>query len=157
MLRSRPRSRALEAGHCFDESRLYDGVPEMIDSLRRAGLRLAVFSNKDDGDVKKVISHYFDNIPFDIMRGRVDGYPLKPDPAGACQIARDMGLEPDEFWYLGDTPTDFQTCRNAGMHFIAVLWGFRTREELLSSGAGLFASTPLEAARIILNDPAFER
>ena len=140
------------SAHCFDESCLYEGIPKMISMLRDAGLRLAVFSNKDDGDVERVIRHYFPVSPFAMIRGRLEGVPLKPDPAGALQIAREMGLQPSDFWYLGDTPVDLRTCVDSGMRFIAAGWGFRTPQELKEAGAECIAMTPLEAARIMLED-----
>jgi len=138
------------AAHCYDASCLYDGIAEMLKALRAAGLRLAVLSNKDDPDVASVIGHYFEDAPFEILRGRLPGVPLKPNPAAALDIAREMGLEPGEFWYLGDTPVDMQTCRDAGMDFIAVSWGFRSEQELREAGAARIAATPEEALGMML-------
>ena len=146
--------RDLYAVHCNDTSYLYPGIEEMLAGLRRAGLRLAVLSNKDDKDVASVIAHYFRGAPFDILRGRRPGVPLKPDAAPALAIAGDMGLRADDFWYLGDTPTDYETCRNAGMHFVAAGWGFRPEKELREAGAERIAATPLDALRMMLEENA---
>lgn len=140
----------LYAGHCFDESYLYEGVADMLSALKAAGLRLVVLSNKDDPDVATVIGHYFPVSPFEITRGRREGVPIKPDPTAALQIAAEMGLKPDEFWYLGDTPTDLACCRGAGMDFIAVGWGFRSWEELHAAGATRIVAQPGEALSIML-------
>lgn len=142
--------RALYAAHCNDASHVYEGIPQLLDALRRAGLRLAVLSNKDDGDVASVIAHYFPDHPFALLRGRQPGVPIKPDPTAALRIAADMGLAPDDFWYLGDTPTDAETCRRAGMHLIAAGWGFRPADELRAAGAQRIALTPEEAGRMML-------
>ena len=141
--------RALYAVHCNDTSHVYAGVQELLSGLKQAGLRLAVLSNKDDADTVHVIGHYFPDAPFEIVRGRRPGVAIKPDPAAALQIAGEMGLAPDAFWYLGDTPTDLNTCRNAGMHFIAAGWGFRPESELRVAGAQRVAATPLEALGMI--------
>lgn len=142
---------ALYAVHCYDESFLYDGVREMLAALKKAGYTLVVLSNKDDPDVECVLRHYFDEIPFTIMRGHIEGVPLKPDPSAALNIAAELGIAPDDFWYMGDTPTDLKTCQGAGMHFIALTYGFRSREELAQAGATRFAASPAEALRIILD------
>ncbi len=142
--------RTLYAAHCNDTSHVYDGIPELLDALHRAGLRLAVLSNKDDGDVASVIAHYLPGAPFELLRGRRPGVPIKPDPAAALSIAKEMGLTPDDFWYLGDTPTDCQTCQNAGMHLIAAGWGFRPEKELREAGAERVAATPLDALQMML-------
>jgi len=44
--------------------------------------------------------------------------------------------------YAGDTNTDMQTARSAGMFASGVLWGFRPREELVESGAQTLAARP---------------
>ena len=141
--------RMLYAEHCNDTSHVYEGIPALLNGLRKEGLRLAVLSNKDDRDVASVVGHYFPDDLFEIIRGRRPEVPIKPDPAAALQIAADMGLSPDAFWYLGDTPTDLKTCRNAGMHFIAAGWGFRTEAELREAGALCVAATPLDALELM--------
>lgn len=142
--------RALYAVHCNDTSHVYEGINELLSGLQRAGLRLAVLSNKDDQDTVSVIRHYFAGNPFELVRGRRTGVPIKPDPAAALQIAETMGLTPDDFWYLGDTPTDLKTCVNAGMHFIAAGWGFRPESELRAAGAERLANTPLDALKMMI-------
>ena len=142
--------RARYAAHCNDTSHVYAGIRQLLSDLKAAGLRLVVLSNKDDQDTASVIDHYFPEHPFEIARGRRPNVPIKPDPTAALQIAAEMGLTPDDFWYLGDTPTDLNTCVNAGMHFIAVLWGFRPESELRAAGADTVAATPQDAGEIML-------
>lgn len=140
------------AEHCFDSSYIYDGILPMFDALLAHGFKLIVLSNKDDGDVKTVLRRYFPDVPFTVLRGKLPGVPLKPDPTAALNIAKDLGLSPDEFWYLGDTPVDYLCCKNAGMHFIGVSYGFRTREEIEAAGADCVVDTPLEALKIMLGE-----
>ena len=142
--------RAIYAEHCFDSSYVYPGIEAMLHALLDAGYQLVVLSNKDDGDVKTVMHRYFPEIPFAILRGKLPGVPVKPDPASALNIARELELNPDDFWYLGDTPVDYQCCCNAGMHFIGVSYGFRTREEIAAAGAACIVDTPQEALEIML-------
>ena len=127
--------------HCFDETRLYPGIPELVAALHRRGLRLAVLSNKPDMFTKRMIEHYFHPPLFDIVRGQMPDVPLKPDPAAARQIALELGLPPAQWLYLGDTNTDMRTARNAGMCAVGALWGFRDRAELLESGAQHLVAT----------------
>lgn len=138
------------AVHCFDSSYVYPGIEDMLGALRKAGYQLIVLSNKDDGDVQTVMRRYFPDTHFDILRGKLPGIPVKPDPASALNIARELSLSPDEFWYIGDTPVDYQCCQNAGMHFIGVSYGFRTREEIAAAGATVIVDTPKEALGIII-------
>lgn len=138
------------AVHCFDSSHVYPGIEELLQALRNAGYKLIVLSNKDDGDVQTVMRRYFPDMHFDLLRGKLPGRPVKPDPSSALTIARELSLSPDEFWYIGDTPVDCQCCKNAGMHFIGVSYGFRTREEIAEAGAQIIVDTPKEALDIII-------
>ncbi len=130
--------------HTQVTSRPYDGVPEMLHALEERGYKLAVFSNKPDADTKNVVRHYFPDIKWTVVRGQVEGVPVKPDPAGALATAQGMGLSPDEILYLGDTATDMHCAVNAGMYPVGALWGFRTKEELQESGAAVILSHPLD-------------
>lgn len=120
----------------------YDGVTEMLNALTEQGIRLAVFSNKPHQDTCRVVRHYFPDVHFDVVRGQMEGTPVKPDPAGALAIAAEMSLRPVEFAYLGDTGTDMRCAVRAGMRPVGVLWGFRPKEELLASGAELLIEHP---------------
>ena len=120
----------------------YPGVEDMLRVLRKRGIRLAVFSNKPHADTCRVVAHFFPDVDFEVVRGQMEGVPVKPDPAGALAIAEDMRLSPEEFVYLGDTGTDMRCAANAGMRPIGVLWGFRTAEELLESGAQALIEEP---------------
>lgn len=128
--------------HNLVQSKPYEGVPEMLQALVDRGIRLAVLSNKPDADTKAVVRHFFPQIPFAAVRGQVEGVPVKPDPAGAIALAAQLGLDPGEFLYLGDTAVDMQCARNAGMHPVGALWGFRTAEELRESGAEHLIARP---------------
>jgi phosphoglycolate phosphatase len=75
--------------------------------------------------------------------------PIKPDAGAALDVSRRLAIPPGEFLYLGDTNTDMQTARAAGMYAVGVLWGFRTAEELTSSGAERLVSDPREVLSLL--------
>ena len=130
--------------HTRVKTQPYDGVPEMLRALQDKGLKLAVFSNKPDADTKNVVAHFFPDIPWAAVRGQVEGIPVKPDPTGALAVAEALQIPPAEFLYLGDTATDMHCAVNAGMLPIGALWGFRTAEELQSSGARQLVQHPMD-------------
>lgn len=135
--------------HTLVTTRPYDGVPEMLAALADRGLKLAVFSNKPDADTKGVVAHFFPETPWSVVRGQVEGVPVKPDPAGALAAAQAMGMEPAQVLYLGDTATDMRCAVNAGMLPVGVLWGFRDAQELRESGAQRLLALPSELLRYL--------
>ena len=46
--------------------------------------------------------------------------------------------------YIGDTKTDMQTGKAAGMYTVGALWGFRGRRELEENGADIVAAGPMD-------------
>ena len=135
--------------HTRVKSKPYDGIPEMLRAMVEKGYPLAVFSNKPDADTKNVVSHFFPDIPFAVVRGQLEGVPVKPDPMGALAVAQSLGVRPEEVLYLGDTATDMRCAVNAGMQPVGVLWGFRKRDELEESGAKWIIAHPMEALALL--------
>ncbi|MDO4484151.1 MAG: HAD family hydrolase [Clostridia bacterium] len=130
--------------HTQVTTRPYEGIPEMLQQLMTTGLKLCVFSNKPHNDTVNVIHHYFPQVSFDVIRGQVDGVPVKPAPDGTLIAAREMGIAPENFLYLGDTSTDMRCAAAAGMHPVGVTWGFREEQELRESGAEFIIHHPHE-------------
>ncbi len=128
--------------HTLVETRPYEGIPELLRALAERGVKLTVLSNKPDADTKNVVAHFFPDIPWTLVRGQVEGVPVKPDPAGALALAGEIGVPPEQILYLGDTSVDMQCAVAAGMYPVGALWGFRTEKELLESGAAMIAGTP---------------
>jgi phosphoglycolate phosphatase len=125
-------------------TRPYPGIPELLDELANRSVRLAVLSNKPDAFVRQCVDEYLAQWPFRSVHGDRDGVPRKPDPAGALHAAGTLEVLPAEILYLGDSSVDMTTACRAGMVPIGAGWGFRTAEELHSSGAVTVINHPLD-------------
>jgi phosphoglycolate phosphatase len=79
----------------------------------------------------------------DVAIGQRKGVPLKPQPDMVNLALEALGVSNDEAIYVGDSEVDVATARNTHLPCTAVLWGFRTKEELLNAGANQFISEPL--------------
>ncbi len=127
----------------------YDGIPELLDALTSRNIRLAILSNKPHGSTLRVIKKFLSRWSFQAVFGARDGVPIKPDPAAALEIARLLDLSPAQILYLGDTNTDMWTAGAAGMFAVGALWGFRSAEELVESGAKILISKPAELLTLL--------
>ena len=85
---------------------------------------------------------------FDIVMGQSDAIRRKPAPDGALMLAREFQVQPQECMYVGDTATDMQTGKAAGMLTVGALWGFRDEKELMENGADLVAQKPEDLLEI---------
>lgn len=120
--------------HCMDETEPYPGVMALLDWLQREGYLVAIVSNKADFAVKKLRDVYFrDLVPVAI--GEKEGCRKKPAPDSVWAALKELGCEPAEAVYVGDSDVDLLTAQNADMPCIAVSWGFRSREFLVEHGA----------------------
>ncbi len=141
--------KAYYAEHLLDPTRPYDGVPELIACLRRRGVRLAVASNKFDAGTKRICSGLFGE-SFDAVCGETEGCPRKPAADIVERILTRLGGERQGTLLVGDSDVDAETAKNAGVDFLAVTWGFRSREQLAAAGARRFAETAEEIERSVL-------
>ena len=127
----------------------YEGIPELLDGLVERGVKMAVLSNKPHPATVEVVAHFFPRWKFDATLGARPDVPIKPDAGAALDVSRRLDIPPGEFLYMGDTNTDMQTARAAGMYAIGVLWGFRSAEELVSSGADRLITDPREVLSLL--------
>ena len=127
-----------------NKTRLYAGIPELLDALTARGLKRTIFSNKPDNFTRVTVEKFLSRWTFAVIRGERPPTPVKPDPAGALNVAEELGLSPAEFIYLGDTNTDMACANAADMYAVGALWGFRTAEELQAAGARKLLRRPIE-------------
>jgi len=118
------------ADHIDVYTKPYPGIPELIDTLSAQGYRLAVASNKIQAGAERLIAKFFPDTDFVAVMGNSPKYPLKPDAALVEYIMDKAGTDRAHTIMVGDSGTDIQTARNAGIPIIAVSWGFRPRHEL---------------------------
>ncbi len=127
--------------HCLDETRPYDGILELMDTLKAKGYKMAIVSNKVDTAVKELNQHFFgDRVPVAI--GEKPGVKKKPAPDTVFAALEELGSTKEESVYIGDSDVDLNTALNSDMPCISVLWGFRDRDFLESMGASTFAQKP---------------
>ena len=150
--------------HCAIKTRPYDGIVELLQRLRAAGIRTAVVSNKGDGAVKDLCKLHFPGL-FDAEIGAREGLAVKPARDLVDIALKELGVDVekesgtenaaesirrDEVLYVGDSEVDFQTAQNSELQCINVLWGFRDKDFLESKGAKVFAETAEELEQKIL-------
>ena len=137
--------------HCADLTKPYDGVLQMLQALREAGVKTAVISNKADFAVQELAVHYFNGL-FDFALGERADIAKKPAPDMVYHVLEQLGATADSAVFIGDSDVDILTAKNAGLPAIGVCWGFRDRACLLEAGATDLADTVAELQGLILKD-----
>ena len=137
--------------HKCDRTRPYDGIPELLERLSGAGIRLAIASNKYQDGTEKLVRHFFGDIGFVKISGQRDGQPIKPDPEIVYGTMAAAGItDRNDVVYIGDSDVDMQTGHNAGVRTIGVTWGFRSRMELEAFSPWKIAVRPEDIAEMLL-------
>lgn len=135
----------------FVKTRPYPGILTVLDGLVARGIRLAVISNKPDEATVALTRHFFGE-RIGAALGASPDRPKKPAPDMVEAVLERLEATKAGAVFVGDSETDVLTARNAGLPFVGVLWGFRTREELLAAGAEIVAEHPDELPAV-LNAP----
>lgn len=140
---------AYYAAHNSDRTKPYDGIPELLDTLHARGIKTAVVSNKAHVFSVELIRRFFGETVCTVY-GAGNDLPRKPDPAAVLRVMKELGVQPEEALYVGDSDVDMLTARNAGLDSCGVLWGFRSERVLVESGARFLAKDAGELERVIL-------
>lgn len=129
---------------------LYEGEEEVLFNLKKAGVKLALVTNKPQNATEGVYNKHLKKFGFDFVAGNTQEYPLKPDPTLALFAAKITGAKAEECLFVGDGETDVQTAINAKMDGLSVLWGYRTKAQLNAAGAKNFVESYSELEKFVL-------
>lgn len=83
-----------------------DPFPETVDALLdlEGRVRLAVFSNADNDFLRPLLDGFA--LPFELVASSESTRVYKPHPEAFLYILGELGLEPEDAWYVGDHPFD---------------------------------------------------
>lgn len=133
--------------HAMDNTKPYEGIPELLAELKSRGIRMAVVSNKPDIAVKDMCPMFFGDTfekEFCIGENEAAGIAKKPAPDSVLYVLKKMGLKKEEALFVGDSEVDVLTAKNAGLKCISVSWGFKSKEFLMQNGATNIVDKPSE-------------
>lgn len=128
---------------------VYVGVTELLKRQVAVGHQLAVLSNKPHAFTVEIVRQLFPDVPFEVILGQRPDVPRKPDPAGALEIAAALGLAPAACLMIGDSTIDLETGARAGMHTVAVTWGYHDSGALLGARPDFIADSVEELERLL--------
>ncbi len=129
----------------------YEGVGDMLLSLKGMGVRTAIVTNKHRSIAEKICRTLFgdDGRLLDECVSDHPGMALKPAPDELLSLMERYGATREECLYCGDHTLDMQTGRNAGVTAIGVTWGFHSAEALKVAGADFLANTPTDIVHLV--------
>jgi phosphoglycolate phosphatase len=102
---------------------LYPGAMEAVEALKAAGYRVAICTNKPEGLAHMLLTKLGVRDAFGAMVGADTLAIRKPDPEHLFETARRAGGDPALCLLVGDTNTDRETARAAGVPCVLVSFG----------------------------------
>ena len=135
--------------HKLDCTRPYPGVREALERLSRAGVQMAVLTNKP----VRVSQAILEGLSLDRYFARIYGgnsfEQKKPDPVGVETLLAELGVERERAMIVGDSAIDVRTARNASVKVCGVTYGFQP-ETLAAEPPDVVVDSLTQLADIIL-------
>ena len=137
------------ATYSGDNAYIYEGLDELLLTLKEKGVKLAIVSNKQQDATDFVVNKMLGKFNFDVVCGIGGNFKTKPDTTAVEYVLKTLGVKKEETLYVGDSEIDMLTAINAGLKSVGVLWGFRTKEQLIEKGGKVFAENAKELYDLI--------
>lgn len=102
---------------------------EVLKKLQEMNVVLAINSNRFTDSIQFFVDRFFSDIDFSLIMGHDFAYPSKPDPYGVEKIIKKANVGPNDVLYIGDSNTDIETAKNAGVDCVVVKWGYGSRND----------------------------
>ncbi len=129
----------------------YPGIGKSLEELKRTGLQLYLATSKRAVFASRILDHLAFAPYFDGIDGSVPGGALDHKPELLAHVLSRHGLSPSRSLMVGDRRHDIAGAHAVGMRSLGVLWGYGTRDELLTAGADRLVESPADLARTILS------
>ncbi|NIO21840.1 MAG: HAD-IA family hydrolase [Candidatus Aenigmarchaeota archaeon] len=114
-----------------DEFELFPGIMEVISSLKKRGIRIAIISNCEKPLLAILIDKFGLSGYLDLVVAHGDTENIKPEPDQIHFCLEKLKVKPKEAIFVGDMINDIVAARKANLRkVIAVTYGWHTREQL---------------------------
>lgn len=134
----------------YHNTRPYDGIVDCLKVLKQQGIKIGVFSNKADNQVKALCNDMLQGL-VDYTVGRQHKGERKPNPFGLLDIMRQSGIDSNHTVFVGDSTVDIDTAHNGNVPCISVSWGYNDKEQLLAYGAQAVADNSQQLLDLLLS------
>ena len=122
----------------IDESEPYPSVKETLFELRQNNFLISLLTTKTQDQAEKIIEHFGLTEYFNLIMGRRDYLPVKPNPKPLLEICKELKIKVDETLMVGDTKLDIVCGKRAGTYTCAVTYGYGEKEKLVEEKADYY-------------------
>ena len=131
------------------ENELYPGIKELLEDLKKHGVRILLASSKPEVYARKILEH-FQLLPFFDFVAAATMDDTRSKKTDVVRYALEScGISPDRAVMIGDRHHDIEGAKDNALESIGVLWGYGSREELSAAGATLLAESVPQLASLL--------
>lgn len=140
--------------HCAIESRLYDGMEQLLKEIEQADLIWGVVTNKPLRFAEPIMQQLGLSTRSAVLVCPDHVSKSKPDPEPMLLACSQLGLEPSTTLFVGDDLRDIESGRAAGSRTAAVRYGYiHPHDDPDQWGADLVIDHPLELRALLNRTP----
>lgn len=132
------------------ESCLYDGIKELLASLKKENIKLGIASSKPQDYVEALLDHFGIRSYFDVICGVSFTADCESKANIISRCVKELEIPGNEILMAGDKSYDIDGAKANLIDSAGVLWGYGSRIEFAQSGARFVAEKPEDIYSIAL-------
>ena len=132
------------------ESCLYDGIRELLISLKNDGFLLGIASSKPQVFVEKLLSHFEISQYFDFVCGVSFTADCESKESLIERCLTGLNVDKTQAVMVGDTRYDIDGAKKNDLRSIGVNWGYGSKFEFFESGADFVVDKPQDVEAVAL-------
>lgn len=129
------------------QCKLYDGMDEVMEIIRKYNLKTCIVSTSPRTYVENMVKHF--NLPIQHIVAYHDAKPIKPHPAPMLKALELLECDAKEAISFGDRVIDIKASNAANIESIACFWGTKEKHELIHSSYSHAIIKPIEILTLI--------
>jgi phosphoglycolate phosphatase len=129
----------------------YTGIGKSLGEMKQAGLGIYLATSKRAIFADRILNHLKFTEFFDGIYGSGPNGELDHKPELLAHILSTHSLSPSHCLMVGDRRYDISGAHSVGMRGLGVLWGYGTRDELVTAGADQLVNSPDDLTGTVLS------
>ncbi len=131
------------------ENRVYNGVEQLLENIRKSGIKISLCTSKPLPFAKTVLEHFDLDKYFDNIFGATFDTSIAKKVDVITHVLKNIGEEKSNVIMVGDTKHDVSGAHENGIKCIGVTYGYGTKEDLVEENAEFLADNPEEIYEVI--------
>jgi N-acetyl-D-muramate 6-phosphate phosphatase len=140
------------SNNILSNTSLFEGIPEVIESIKKKKLYWGVVTNKPRNLTEKILKFYGLINHLDVLICGDDGLTPKPSPNMLISACSKLGVDAKDAIYIGDGLRDIQAAISAKIESVLACYGYlKVTDDIESWGADYFIHHPDEIINLVNN------